>query len=238
MHYPKSQNYQGLIKEKIMGPNPVKLTEELLSSVSIPKGSLVLDLGSGTGITSVFLAKEYGLRVVAADLWSDPTENMRFFTAQGLSSTEIMPVHADAECLPFAHEFFDAVISTDSYNYFGRSPEYLGEKLLPFVKAGGLICICVPGMKQDCHDNLPEALLAAWTPEQLDYIHDKAYWTRLIEQTAGVDILSIHEMESNTEVWEDWLACENEYAVADRRAFAAGGGKYLNFIAIILRKHQ
>lgn len=68
MHYPKSQNYQGLIKEKIMGPNPVKLTEELLSSVSIPKGSLVLDLGSGTGITSVFLAKEYGLRVVAADL--------------------------------------------------------------------------------------------------------------------------------------------------------------------------
>ena len=91
-------------------------------------------------------------------------------------------------------------------------------------------------MKQDCHDNLPEALLAAWTPEQLDYIHDKAYWTRLIEQTAGVDILSIHEMESNTEVWEDWLACENEYAVSDRRAFAAGGGKYLNFIAVLLRK--
>ncbi|MBO5430508.1 class I SAM-dependent methyltransferase, partial [Methanocorpusculum sp.] len=131
MHYPKSQNYQGLIKEKIMGPNPVKLTEELLSSVSIPKGSLVLDLGSGTGITSVFLAKEYGLRVVAADLWSDPTENMRFFTAQGLSSAEIIPIHADAESLPFAHEFFDAVVSTDSYNYFGRSSEYLGEKLLP-----------------------------------------------------------------------------------------------------------
>ena len=87
-----------------------------------------------------------------------------------------------------------------------------------------------------CHDNLPEALLAAWTPEQLDYIHDKAYWTRLIEKTAGVDILSIHEMESNTEVWEDWLACENEYAVSDRRAFAAGGGKYLNFIAVLLRK--
>ena len=71
MQYPKSQKYERLIKEKIMGPNPVKLTEELMTKVVIPKGSLVMDLGSGTGITSVFLAKEYGLRVIAADLWSN-----------------------------------------------------------------------------------------------------------------------------------------------------------------------
>ncbi len=58
-----------------MGPNPVKLTEELLTAASISKGSRVLDLGSGQGITSVFLAKEYGLIVTAADLWSDPAEN-------------------------------------------------------------------------------------------------------------------------------------------------------------------
>lgn len=30
MQYPKSTSYEGLIKGKIMGPNPVKLTEELL----------------------------------------------------------------------------------------------------------------------------------------------------------------------------------------------------------------
>ena len=28
---------------------------------------------------------------------------------------------------------FDAVVSTDSYNYFGRDPAYLDEKLLPFL---------------------------------------------------------------------------------------------------------
>ena len=32
------------------------------------------------------------------------------------------------------------------------------------------------------------------------------------------------------------LAQENEYAVGDRKAMEAGGGKYLNFIAIVLRK--
>lgn len=239
MQYPKSQKYpMSLLREKIMGPNPVKLTEELMTYADIAPGSLVMDLGSGTGITSVFLAKEYGLRVIAADLWSNPTENMRFFEEMGLSSAEIMPVHADANDLPFAHEFFDAVVSTDSYNYFGRDPSYLGEKLLPFVKTGGYICICVPGMKQDCHENLPEALLVSWTPEQLDYIHDVSYWQGIIGQTAGIDILSIREMESNEEVWADWLSCENAYAAADRAAFAAGGGKYLNFISIILRKQE
>lgn len=49
-------------------------------------------------------------------------------------------------------------------------------------------------------------------------------------------MLCVKEMESNEEVWADWLAQENEYAVGDRKSMEAGGGKYLNFIAIVLRK--
>ncbi len=36
-----------------------------------------MDLGSGQGITSVFLAKEYGFKVYAADLWSNLYSNTR-----------------------------------------------------------------------------------------------------------------------------------------------------------------
>ena len=43
-------------------------------------------------------------------------------------------------------------------------------------------------------------------------------------------------MESNEEVWADWLRQDNEYAAGDRRAMEAGGGKYLNFIKNVLRK--
>ena len=49
-------------------------------------------------------------------------------------------------------------------------------------------------------------------------------------------MISVQEMESNEEVWNDWLKQENEYAVGDRKAMEAGGGKYLNFIKIVLRK--
>ena len=38
----------------------------------------------------------------------------------GLTDEEIVAVKADATNLPFEKEFFDAVVSTDSYNYFGR----------------------------------------------------------------------------------------------------------------------
>lgn len=237
MKYPRTKRYStDLIRKKIMGPNPLKLNEELLTDHRIPDGATVMDLGSGQGMTSVFLAKEYGFRVFAADLWSNPTENKRFFDQMGLTSGQIIPLKADATALPFAEEFFDAVVSTDSYHYFGRDPHYLGEKLLPFVKHGGHLYIAIPGMKRDCHDNLPPELLLSWTPEDLETIHDMTYWRDLISQTAGVNILSIHEMEGFAEVWDDWLACENEYAYNDRKALSAGADKYMNFIAIILQR--
>ena len=237
MNYPLSQKYNiPLYTDRIMGPNPIKLEEELLRSHSTPAGAAVLDLGSGQGVTSVFLAKEYGFRVTAADLWSDPEENRRFFSQAGLTGDQIVPIKADATGLPFAPETFDAVVSTDSYNYFGRDPLYLDEKLLPCVKRGGYLNIAIPGMKKDCHSHLPRELLLSWTPEQLDYLHDVAYWKNIVGQCRDAEVISVREMESNEEVWADWLEQDNEYAVGDRKTMEAGGGRYLNFIAIILRK--
>ena len=107
---------------------------------------------------------------------------------------------------------------------------------MPFVKRGGLICIAIPGMKRDCHDHLPPELLLSWTSEQLDYMHDVPYWRRMVSQCRGADVLEVSEMQSNDEVWADWLRQENEYAVSDRKSMEAGAGKYLNFIKIVLRR--
>lgn len=239
MRYVKSEKYNTpALQAKIMGPNPIKLEEELLLDHQIPAHAVVCDLGSGQGLTSVFLAKEYGFTVYAADLWSDPAENRAFFDAMGLDRRQIIPVKADATDLPFEKNFFDAVVSTDSYNYFGRDERYLDDRLLPFVKPGGLVYIAIPGMKRDCHDHLPEELLLSWTPEQLDYMHDVDYWRGIVSQCRGAEVLSMREMESNDEVWADWLAQDNEYAVGDRKSMEAGGGKYLNFIAIVLWKKK
>ena len=67
-----------LVRSKIMGPNTLKLCEELMDNADISAGSVVLDLGSGCGISSAMLAREYGFVTYAVDLWSNPTENIRF----------------------------------------------------------------------------------------------------------------------------------------------------------------
>lgn len=48
MNYPLSEKYMTAdLMAKIMGPNPIKLEEELMTDYKIPKGAIVCDLGSG-----------------------------------------------------------------------------------------------------------------------------------------------------------------------------------------------
>ena len=182
------------------------------------------------------MAKEYGFKVYATDLWSNPDENRKYFYSLGLDENSIVSIKADSTDLHFDKNFFDAVVSVDSYNYFGRDENYLDNKLLPFVKNEGYIYIAIPGVKNDCHDNLPKELLLSWTPEQLDYMHDIKYWENIFNKSNDSEIIKIEEMESNEEVWNDWLMQENEYAINDRKSLNAGAGKYLNFIKIVLQK--
>ena len=64
------ENYQEFSnKEYLMGPNSLRLLEEMLRKYPLAAGDRVMDLGCGRGITSLFLAKEaevsvFGYRVV------------------------------------------------------------------------------------------------------------------------------------------------------------------------------
>lgn len=236
MEYIKSEKYQNsTFLSRIMGPNPIKLTEELLLNEHLKPGIGVLDLGCGQGASSVFLAKEFDVKVTACDLWCEADNNKKFFDSLGLKD-RITAVNADAMALPFEKESFDAVVCVDSYNFFGREEGYLDEKLMPYVKKGGSIYISVTGMNKDCHDNLPSCLLKSWTKEQLDYIHDCWYYLKLISKSNLSELRKIEIMKSNNEVWRDWLETDNSYAQNDRKSIEAGALDYLNFIKIVLKK--
>ena len=66
-HIEKYKKY--FTKEYLMGPNSVRLLEEMLDRYPLERGMRVLDLGCGKGLTSLFLAKEAGVNVFATDLW-------------------------------------------------------------------------------------------------------------------------------------------------------------------------
>ncbi|MGC4046210.1 MAG: methyltransferase domain-containing protein [Armatimonas sp.] len=118
-----------------MGPNVLWLTEFLCEAMDLRPGMRVLDLGCGKAISSLFLAKEFGVQVWATDLWIPPTENFSRIREAGLVS-QVFPVYADARSLPYAQEFFDAIISVDAFEYFGtrHQPRGGGRRRALFVR--------------------------------------------------------------------------------------------------------
>lgn len=149
MQYKLAKKYENdYYLSKIMGPNPLKLLEELLSNNYLKENAIVCDLGCGKGLTSIFLVKEYNVFVYATDLWSEPKENELFFNEVGLNSKQIISIKADANNLPFSKNCLDALVCVDSYNYFGYDINFLDSKILPFIKDNGYIYINLIAMKK------------------------------------------------------------------------------------------
>ena len=55
--------------------NPLWLTEWLTEALDLRPGMRVLDLGCGRALSSIFLHREFGAQVWAADLWFSASEN-------------------------------------------------------------------------------------------------------------------------------------------------------------------
>lgn len=220
----------------MMGPNCIKLLEALTNDIILTSDMRVLDLGCGRGLTSIFLAKEFGATVFATDLWIPATENHIRFKDMGLDD-KIIPIHANALDLPYAEQYFDAIVSVDAYHYFGMEAGFMDEKIAPLVKPGGVIAIAVPGVITDA-DAAPPALRPYISDEDMATFRSCVWWQTLLQKSRLFLIEQITELgkDAFTEVWNDWLQCENEYAIRDRGMLEDDDGKYLNFVLIVGRR--
>lgn len=230
MNFPKTDSYSpALLRENMMGPNSMRILEELLAQFPLEPGMRVLDLGCGRGLTSLFLAREYGVQVFALDLWIPAGENYRRFQQAGLDN-QIVPIHADAQDMPFAEGYFDAVVSVDSYHYVGSNDTFFPEKLRPLLKKGGRVALAFPGMKYEVQQNVPEEMKPFWPPEALELWHSIPWWKeKLVRELDG---LRMWEMSCFDQAWADWLATDNPYAVEDRAMIRTDNGRFMNLIGI------
>ena len=159
--FPRAARYDPeWVLDNLMGPNALWLAEALSQVMDLQPGMRVLDMGCGRAVSSIFLAKEFGLQVWAVDLWIGPTENWRRIGEVGVAD-RVFPVHAEAHTLPFADGFFDALVSLDAYHYFGTDDLYIGY-CSRFVKDGGQIGVVVPGLRQEFTEGLPDHLAPYW----------------------------------------------------------------------------
>ena len=136
--FPRSSKYDPdwVVAGASGGANPLWLTEWLAEALGLHANMRVLDLGCGLAMSSVFLRREFGVQVWATDLWFNPSNNLQRVVDAGVDDG-VFPIHADARSLPFATEFFDAIVSIDSFVYYGTDDLYLNY-LARFLKPGGV----------------------------------------------------------------------------------------------------
>ncbi len=224
----------------MMGPNAMRMAEELAAHISIEEGMRVLDLGCGCGLSTILLAQKYGAQVFAADLWISPTDNYGRFKAYGIDGRAV-PLSADAtKGLPFANGYFDVLFSVDAYHYFGNTADML-PSLLPLVKQGGTVAVALPGIKREFGEAVPDEMKPFWSDEAAQTIHALPWWKDLWEREPGIQLLDVREMRCCKQAWDEWVGGYHpglpfaDIVAEAAEMMKAENGQYYNLIQMIAK---
>ncbi len=183
------------------GANSLWLTEWLAAALELKAGMRVLDLGCGRAASSIFLRREYGVQVWATDLWFSASENLQRIRDAGVANA-VFPLHADARALPFAANFFDAIVSIDSFVYYGTDDLYLNY-LAQFVKPQGWMGIAGTGLMREVQGVIPKHVREWWT-QDMCCLHSASWWRRHWERTGIMNMAVADTIPSGWQRWLEW----------------------------------
>jgi ubiquinone/menaquinone biosynthesis C-methylase UbiE len=243
--FPRSARYDpGWTMDHQMGPNALWLTEWLSEVMELTPGMRVLDLGCGKAMSSVFLAREFGVRVWAADLWISPDPNWRRALEAGVADL-VYPNKAEAHALPFPRGFFDAVVSVDAYQYFGTDELYV-DYLSRFVRPGGVLGVVVVGLMREMGAAPPAHLTEAQSNGAVFWENScrcfktREFWRGLWEGSATVAEVAV---DAQPDGWRHWRDFELALEATGKSVFPSCAealdrdrGEYLGFLRLTARR--
>jgi cyclopropane fatty-acyl-phospholipid synthase-like methyltransferase len=233
--FPRSNRYHPdwVVARGSGGANALWLTEWLSEWLDLRPGMRVLDLGCGRAMSSIFLHREFNVEVWAADLWFSAADNLQCVRDAGISAG-VYPVHAEAHTLPFEPEFFDAIVSIDSFHYYGTDDMY-AHYVARFVKPDGQIGIAGAGLTQEFDGAVPPALRGWWEPNMAS-LHTHAWWQRHWQRSGILDAVRADFMP---DAWLAWLAWQRAAAPDNRAeidALERDRGAHLTYVRAVARR--
>lgn len=219
-HYPELQGYsRNDIYEGTMGGGALYLAAKMARTMHLQAGQIVLDLGCGRGVTSAFLAKVYGVTVIAADLWHEASIIDETIQTRGLRG-RVIPLHLDAVgVLPFAADYFDAIFCQNSLSFFGGRLHVL-RKLATHLKPGGVFCaggeILDDEMTPDERRH-PPAVYSFMLPDGIDVwaddfakMHTPLWWANQLRATGELRVYQYGEVDDAAILYEDMVLWQIE----------------------------
>ncbi len=221
--YPELDGYtRDELYEDCQGGGGLYLAVRMARTLRMKPGDIVLDLGCGKGPTSIFLAKHYGVKVIALDLWTSATFLERKFTARGYRD-RIVPLNLDAtQPLPFAENYFDSIFCMNSFNFYGGNVDFL-HHLLKHLKPCGQLCIGSETLTREFSpeeiQNPPYVYAFHLPPPnehvdvfQGDFIkqHSPGWWRNLFENSGLLYVEHCEHLDDAALLFEEMLRHEYE----------------------------
>lgn len=225
-NYPELQGYsRDEIYEDFFGGGGLYLATNMVRTLHLKPGDLVLDLGCGRGATSIFLAKHYDGKVVALDLWTSADFLKQKFIEHNLAD-RIIAIQMDAtQPLPFPVDHFDAIFCMNSFNFFGGSIDFI-RRLLTHLKPGGQICIGSEVLTSEFTveqmENPPHVYAFQLPPPnehvnvfEDDFVkqHTPVWWRDLFESSGLLQVEHCRELEDADVIYEELVRYEHEHNI-------------------------
>jgi len=166
--------------DEVVAEKDATKLERMAKSLDIQPGSVILDVGTGTGVFVPYLLREIGRygRLVTLDF---AEEMLQIARAKGFAGN-VEYLHADVHHIPLGGEVFDTVVCYSSFPHFQDKTGSLGE-INRVLKRGGKLVICHTSSRtiiNGIHRQLPAV--------QNDLIPDKDEMRAILLATGFSDI--------------------------------------------------
>lgn len=222
--YPELDSYtRDELYEDCFGGGGLYLATRMVRTMNLHPGDIVLDLGCGKGSASIFLARHFGVKVIAVDLWTPATFLNEKFARHGYRD-RIVPLNLDVtKDLPFAENYFDAIFCMNSFNFYGGNVEFL-RHLLKHLRPGGLLCIGSEVLSDEfTAEQLqhPPVVYAFQLPPPNEHVnvfeddfkkqHTPLWWRNLFEISGLLRVEHCTEIEDAEELYEELVRYEYEH---------------------------
>ncbi len=183
-------------------------THKLAELCQLQPGKILLYVGSGSGLSSLYIAEKYGCRVVGVDLLPSMVASAQNWATEKDMGDQVEFRLGDAMDLPFDADQFDAVMS-ESVNVFVPDKPKAMSEYVRVIKSGGYV-----GLTEAIWVNDPE-VAARQTIVDLtgqEFLPSEL-WQNLMTEAGLVDLVAEdHAMGMRTEA-------KNQSALLNKRTY-------------------
>lgn len=161
--------YQQVFGRDFISPGGPDSARELVASLGLPRGSLVLDVCCGVGGSAFLMAQEFGLRVEGLDLSNNMLKQARERCRELGLESQVSFLQGDCLELDIGARY-DAVYSRDAFMHISDKARLLN-RLEQSLKPGGKLLFT-----DYCCGPRP------WTPEFEQYLSQRHYHMASVEE--------------------------------------------------------